>query len=85
MTGHYLTNDWVLNCNILSTRQVSERYTGTNIAIEVNKIIQEFQVPSLSAITTDNAGNMNFAARELNIFQVTCFAHTLQLAIEDGL
>ena len=63
LTGHYLTNDWVLNSNILGTTQVSERHTGTNIAIEVNTIIQEFQVPSLSAITTDNAGNMNAAAR----------------------
>ena len=61
------------------------RHTGSNIAKEVTKLTREFNVKAVPAITTDNASNMSLAARELNFFQVGCLAHTLQLAIEDGL
>ena len=85
LTGHYVTADWSLNANVLATRRVYERHTGSNIASEVRKILEDFKVQSLTAIATDNAANMALAAKELDTFHVSCFAHTLQLAIEDGL
>lgn len=34
---------------------------------------------------TDNAANMAVVAREMGVPHVSCFAHTLQLAIEECL
>ena len=85
LTGHFVSSDWKLCSHVFATRVVEERHTGTNIASEISKIIQEFGVSELVAIATDNASNMGIACKELGVFQVSCFAHTLQLAISDGL
>ena len=85
LTGHFIDPNWDLCAHVLGTRLVVERHTGSNIAKEVTKLTREFNVEAVPAITTDKASNMSLAARELNFFQVGCFAHTLQLAIEDGL
>ena len=44
-----------------------------------------FQIVSCAALTTDNASNMSVAVDILDYRHVGCFAHKLQLAIEDGL
>ena len=85
LTGHYVSPDWVLETNVLATRVVTERHTGSNIAKEVDNIIKEFEIKSLIALVTDNAANMVGAARDLEVAHINCFSHTLQLAIEDGL
>ena len=85
ITGHYITSEWILKANVLATRLVVERHTGSNIAIEIGKIKEEFKIEECGALVTDNASNMLVAAREIDIPHVNCFAHTLQLAIEDGL
>ena len=85
ITAHYISSDWILSSKVLGTRLVVERHTGTNIASEILKIKTEFQLSSCVALVTDNAANMLTASRELNLAHVNCFAHTLQLAIEDGL
>ena len=75
LTGHHISPDWSLQANVIGTRVVEQRHTGSNIAAEVRKLTQEFKISSLSAIVTENAGNMASAARELDLFQVGCFAH----------
>ena len=81
----FLTADWKLSSHVFATCIVEERHTGCNIASEISSILSEFQITELVAITTDNASNMGIACKELSTYQVTCFAHTLQLAISDGL
>ena len=85
LTGHFVSPDWELFSHVLGTRLVVERHTGSNIAKEVTKLTREFNIEAVPSLTTDNASNMSLAAKEFNFFQVGCFAHTLQLAIEDGL
>ena len=85
LTAHFLTHDWKLHSNVLATRVVEERHTGSNIAAEVNRLTREFEINAVVEIATDNASIMGILCRDLNVFQVTCFAHNLQLAIFDGL
>ena len=85
VTGHYIKDDWVLCSNVLATRVTEFRHTGSNIALEIRKIKEEFKIAVCSLLVTDNAGNMLVASKELNVPHVGCFAHTLQFAIKDGL
>ena len=85
VTGHFITKDWSLNSKVLATRVTEFRHTGSNIAYEISKVKDEFKVNGCSALVTDNAGNMIVAAKELSVPHVSCFSHTLQLSIEDGL
>jgi hypothetical protein len=77
--------EWEMESNVIATHYVEERHTGVNIAGVIRAILDEFGIGKIVALVTDNAGNMGIAARELESEQVCCFAHTLQLAIEDGL
>ena len=85
VSGHYIKDDWLLCSNVLATRLTELRHTGSNIALEIRKIKEEFKIAVCSALVIDNAGNMLVASKELNVPHVGCFAHTLQLAIGDGL
>ena len=85
VTAQYLDNKWEMRPNVLATRVMGERHTGTNIGTQISKIKDEFRIKKCSALLTDNASNMGTAAKELGFAHVHCFAHTLQLAVEDGL
>ena len=85
LTGHYISDEWELKAKVLATRKMKNRHTGDNIAREIKALMDEFQIVSCAALTTDNASNMSVAAGILDYRHVGCFAHTLQLAIEDGL
>ena len=84
VTAHYLTTDWQLKVNVLATRPIDDRHTGQNIAKHLKAIADEFGI-RISAIVTDNASNMVRAAQEGNMPRVGCFAHTIQLCVNDGL
>ena len=84
VTGHHIDSEWELKANILATKTVDDRHTGENIARHVKDIMQSFNI-KLSSIVTDNASNMITAAETGNFDRLSCFAHTIQLCINDGL
>ena len=89
-TAHYITSDWELKHCVLGTRRLEDRHTGDNIQQAIHIIASEYGIQDkIDAITTDNASNMAVAAKTLhftteNHGHVNCFAHTMQLAVEDG-
>ena len=88
ITCHYLTEDWSLKSRIIGTRPLGNRHTAVNLAEKVKGLAAECNVNSIVAITNDNAGNMVSMAKILaedNIRRFGCFAHTLQLAVNEGL
>ena len=91
VTGHYLTEDWVLKHTVLSTKRMIYRHTGENIYQCLASTQEEYGVHNkVAGLTSDNASNMRSAASRQKFNNcpdghVQCFAHTLQLAVEDGL
>lgn len=91
VTAHYIDESWKMKNKILATRELDNnsgevfRHTGENLARVLCDIVSEFEVKSVSGITTDNASNMLSAASEAKYTHINCFAHTLQLAVKDAL
>ena len=85
VTAQYITASWEQKTRVLATRVMEDRHTGEKIAEQIHKIMAEFGVPSVTAICTDNAANMKTCCSEGDLIRIPCFAHTLQLAINDGL
>ena len=84
-TCHFITRDWQLKSRILATREVTERHTGRNISQIIQDICDEFGLTSVVAITTDNASNMVACGADLGFNWIGCFAHSLQLSVNEGL
>ena len=84
VTGHYIDDEWEMHSPVLGTRTLDDRHTGENIATSLHKIADEFGL-TVTSIVTDNAGNMLTAASSGNFTRIACFAHTLQLSINEGL
>ncbi|KAK6196399.1 hypothetical protein SNE40_001632 [Patella caerulea] len=93
LTAHYLTDDWKLENKLLATRLMANKHTGVNIASYLTDLAKEFNIKDITAVVTDNAANMRVALRHVNdvmenettVEHTGCFAHTLQLAVNDGL
>jgi len=64
-----------------------ERHTGENIAEAPCTAVKEWKIDEnrISEIVRDNASSMNVAIEKLGWCDVPCFAHTLQLAINNRL
>ena len=84
-TGHFIDNNWNLCAKTLASRHIVDRHTGRNIASALNRIAADFEIEDIPCLITDNASNMTLAAKEAGLKHSGCFAHTLQLCIEDGL
>ncbi len=90
-TGHYITKDWELKHCVLATRRMTDRHSGKNINQALNGIYKDYEIQSkIAGLTIDNASNMKVAGA-LHQYctdpdaSCNCFAHTLQLAVSDGL
>ena len=84
LTAHFIDKSWDMS-QVLATRLVEVRHTGSNIATEITKILAEFKLTNSSGILHDNAANMEVAMKILSFPHFGCCGHTLQLAIHDGL
>ena len=87
ITAHYIDDDWNLVSKVLCTEGMPERHTGVNIAERIRAAMRSWQVKdeAISGIVHDNAANMMTAMDELDLNHMSCFAHTLQLAVNKGL
>ena len=90
-TGHYIIEDWILKSCVLATRRITGNHTGEHIYNSLFKIEQEFKIQEkVAGLTSGNASNMKSAGSKHYFCtdidaHCCCFAHTLQLAINDGL
>ncbi len=84
LTCHYI-NEWKIHNAVLETRGFEERHTAVNIANYLKDATEKWLLSSekVMACVHDNAANMVLANRSL-WESVPCFAHTLQLAINEG-
>lgn len=82
VTAHYITQG-TMQQKVLVTRAVYRAQTGDVVAEEIGDVLDEYGIrEKVTAITVDNASNMDVAVRKLDIIKIGCFAHTLNLAAQ---
>ena len=84
ITCHYLVSSWELKSCVLATYQVKMWHTAKNVAAEFKKVANDWNITNkISCIVTNSAANMTAAARLTGWVHVPCFAHTLNLIIQE--
>ncbi|XP_070404635.1 E3 SUMO-protein ligase ZBED1 [Nothobranchius furzeri] len=87
VTCHYIEPDWRVKSAVLLTESITVRHTADNLADKLNQAVETWGLAGrVVACVHDNARNIVSAnsPTRVNWHSVPCFAHTLQLAINDG-
>ena len=86
ITAHYISRNWEMQSLLLSCNKVSNKHTAENLRnlllIETNKWNITKKVHT---VITDNAANMVAAIKLTGWNHYGCFAHTLNLIIQDSI
>ena len=84
ITIHFVNATYQLESFLLETLEFPQSHTGTNIAKELQEILENWRLPEdkISAITTDNGTNIVAALEIKQWKRMPCFSHTSQLAVE---
>ncbi|XP_064417131.1 E3 SUMO-protein ligase ZBED1-like [Latimeria chalumnae] len=85
ITCHFI-RQWEMESVILQTRAMPERHTAENLADMLNTVAETWNLKGkITACVHDNASNIVLENTALLEWESNpCFAHTLQLAINDG-
>ncbi|XP_022177720.1 zinc finger BED domain-containing protein 1-like [Myzus persicae] len=85
-TAHFFDGNTELKSFCLDCTEFSERHTGDNIRAKLMTIVSNWNIThKVTAIVSDNAANVTNAIQKTNYRQVSCFAHTLNLAVQNDL
>ncbi|CAG9571748.1 unnamed protein product [Danaus chrysippus] len=87
VTGHYITQDLELKTVLLGCCRFSGSHTALNIASELEIILNRWNLKEkVNFAVSDNAANVVKGIKEhLGIEHFGCFAHTLNLIVDDAL
>ena len=88
VTFHTITCDWDLHHVTLENEELAEAHTADNLAEALKDVLDRWNLDSsnLSAITTDNASNIQKAVVDiLHWKSLGCFGHTVNLCVKAGL
>lgn len=85
VTCHFVDKEFNLNRAILSTKQLEQRHTSENIAQTLREIFNQWNIfDKITCIVTDNAASMVKSCELLKKKHLPCFAHTLNLAVQEN-
>ncbi|KAK4328281.1 hypothetical protein Pmani_001306 [Petrolisthes manimaculis] len=86
LTCHYISKDWKFRSHILSTSHLPGEHTAHAIAEKLTTEAEEWGISEkIQAIVTDNGANMVAGVRVAGFKQIPCFAHSLNLVVQDSL
>lgn len=87
ITCHFVDADAdALKSILLSCFITTERHTSAKLQLEILNVLAEYQLRhKVVAMVTDNASNIVGAVDLMKIVHISCFAHTLNLGVKDGL
>ncbi|XP_025198809.1 uncharacterized protein LOC112597103 [Melanaphis sacchari] len=92
LTAHIINNEWLPKSFTLATQKMEEQHTAVNLAEKLTRILDDWEINGkVSTVITDNAKNVVNAVKLLLLtidnenMDVTCAAHSLQLAISTAL
>ena len=71
---------------VLHVKHLDGSHSGEKICESIESIIEYWKTPKerIHQVLTDNASNMKKALRDVNLSGFGCFAHLLQLTVNDG-
>lgn len=86
-TVHFLDDNFKLISLLLECSSLSVHHTAKNLANELKKVLTEYGVhDKILMVVSDNAANIKAAVKnELQWKHLGCFAHTINLVVNDGL
>ena len=86
VTAHYISPEWILKSAVLDTVRMVKSHTADNIAEEIRHICNKWEISEkIRSIVTDNAANMTAAVKQMNVRHLPCFAHSLNLVVQDSI
>lgn len=87
LTAHWMDESFVPHSAILNTTNFRGSHTSDAIAAALKEMLDKWQIPlsKVHVILRDNASNMRKAMNSMGVRSLGCFAHTMQLVVNEGL
>ncbi|KAL1278883.1 hypothetical protein QQF64_025556 [Cirrhinus molitorella] len=86
LTAHWIDQDFVLKKAILHSQECPGSHTAAAIATAFEGMTEKWKIPkaNVHVVLRDNARNMSKATEEFGVPSLPCMAHTLHLAVHEG-
>ena len=86
LTAHWLTDSFEHKSAVLHAQPMYHAHTGEYICEQYKQMLARWEIKNeqVHLIVRDNAANMVKAMKDASLPDLGCFAHTLQLIVNDG-
>lgn len=85
VVSHFVNEETELQSALLGCINYNERHTGQNLCDFLKEVMLEWQIShQIAAIVSDNAANILSAVRLGEWWLISCFAHSLNLIVQDA-
>ena len=86
LTAHWLTELFDKKSAVLHVQPLQESHTGEYLGVVYKRMLDHWEISTdkVHLVLRDIAANMAKAMREASLPSLGCFAHSLQLVVEDG-
>lgn len=86
ITAHFFDENLILQSVLLECVEYLERHTAENLSQQMQRCFQEWQIENkVVAVVSDNAANIKAAIRIGNWRHIGCFAHKINLIVQDAI
>ena len=87
LTAHWIDSQFKRISVVLSAQCLTKAHTGQYIAAQFLTMLEKWDISleRVHLVITDNASNMKKPMNDVSLQHFGCFAHSLQLVIQDGL
>lgn len=86
LTAQWIDDNFEMKRAVLHAQEFPGSHTGTAIASAFDRMFAQWRIPkeNVHVVLRDNARNMKKAMDDCGVKSLGCMAHTLQLAVHDG-
>ena len=86
LTAHWIGDEFQHVSAVLHVQKMEGSHTGVSICHTLESMLEDWKISKsrIHMVVADNASNMKKALREGRFKAQGCFAHTLQLIVNDG-